>query len=498
MGLFDRIRGLFGGGQRALAPGLEVKDGIITTSNSLRGPPRRGTRELIASYKESPWLRAVVSRIGRGVASAGWTVYARASGPAPTRAAGVRVRQGPDGAYRDCSLPPAWAWGRDRGLADAYLADPDYRRRAARRRELADAGFLREVPDHPVLLVLANPNPHMSGRTALALTQTWLDIKGESFWWLTFDATGMPNGYLPIPPHWVTVPNSSSPNYRISAGGVQVEVKPEAMLWFRDPDPVDPYGRGTGVAESLGDELETDEWSAKYIKSWFYNSAMPSVIVAFEGADPKEVLRAGEKWNADHQGPSNAHRAHFSNGKMNAVRLDASFRDQQLIDLRKLSRDNVAQVFAMPPELIGIIENSNRSTIGAARYIYALGVEWPRVEFLRNELQRQLVSRWDAALVLEAEVSVPDDEERRAGLMKAMPGAFSLNEWRGEAGYAPLPEFEGKFPPLALPGQDGPPTQADAEDDADTTELEAGAEDEGEARKLALVSGEWPPRVSAP
>jgi hypothetical protein len=109
-------------------------------------------------------------------------------------------------------------------------------------------------------------------------------------------------------------------------------------------------------------------------------------------------------------------------------------------------------VWSVPPEILGIIENSNRSTISAARYIYVLGVEWPRAEFLRGEIQGQFISRWDPALVLEAEVAVPDDEDRRLAVMVAQPTCFSRNEWRAEAGHAPLPEFDGQFPD-ALPGQ---------------------------------------------
>ena len=495
MGVLDRLRGLFRASP-ALPEGLTLKDGVVVSSSmGGRGAARRGTRELIVAYREQPWLRAVTSRIARGVASAGWCIYARAVEPTSARV-GSRSRGGPNGTYRDVTTPPAWQWGRERGVRDVALASPDYERRARRRRELAETGHLRELPDHPALEVLAAPNPHMTGRAALQVTQIWLDIKGEAFWLLSFGTDGLPNGFLPLPPHWVTqTPTESQPYFRVSFGAVQLEVSPKAMIWFRDPDPENPYGRGTGVAESLGDELETDEFAAKYLKGWFFNNAMPSFIVSFEGAQAAEVTRAKEVWESEHRGYWNAHRAHFSTGKMNAVRLDASFRDQQIIDLRKLSRDNIVQVFAVPPELVGIIENSNRSTIDAARYIYALGVEWPRCEFLRAELQMQFLSRWDSALVLECEVSVPTDEDRRAGVMKSMPGAFSLNEWRGEAGYAPLPEFDGVFPPLAQPGQvptsDGPETEADAEDDADAAELESPAVEGAEEGRALKGDPPW-------
>jgi HK97 family phage portal protein len=481
MGFFDRVRGMFGMGP-SVPSSVPVESGLAVTSSGVRGPARRGTRELIAAYRDQPWLRAVTSRIARGVASVGWSVYARSVVPVATKAA-LRARQGPNGSFRDVAEAPLWRWGVDRGRADRLLGAADYGSRARRRRDLASAGELREICDHPALDVLACPNPFMTGRTALAMTQTWLDIKGEAFWLLDLGADGLPAGFLPVPPHWITqCPTDASPFFRISFSGLQLTVKPEAVIWFKDADPENPYGRGTGIAESLGDELETDEYAAKFIKAWFFNSALPSFIVAFEGAQPEQLKRAKEQWEADHRGAANAHRAHFASGKMNAQRLDASFRDQQLIDLRKLSRDTIAQVFAMPPELLGIIENSNRSTINAARFIYVLGVEWPRAEFLRSEIQLQFLSRWDPALTLEAEVSLPDDEDRRLAVMVAQPGAFALNEWRAEAGHSPLPEFDGVFPPLAQPGQVVGDVAADAEEEPNELESDDVAEAEGEER----------------
>lgn len=457
MGLWAKLFGRGRAAPAAAPAGLAtLEDRVIGASPGMRGPPRRGTRELIAAYREQPWLRAVTSRIARGVASASWCVYARASEPVAPLPGRGRMRGGPTGTFRDVGVAPSFRWGRDIAVRDSVLERGAPEARAARRRELAAAGLLREVSDHPLLDLLQSPNPQLTGRSAMSLSQIWLDIKGEAFWLLSGGADGVPTGYWPLPPHWVTaVPTASRPTFTVSAGGLQLEVKAEGMVWLRDPDPENPYGRGSGVAESLGDELETDEYAAKYLKSWFYNSAIPSFIVSFEGADPKALVRAKEKWDSEHRGVGNAHKSFFSDGKMNAVRLDASFREQQISDLRKLSRDFVAQVFAMPPEVIGIIENSNRATISAARYIYALGVEFPRVEFLRTELQQWLAPRYQGAITIEAEVQVPDDEAHRLDVMRAQPAVFACNEWRQEAGYEPLPEFEGRFPAL-MPGQEQP------------------------------------------
>ena len=201
-------------------------------------------------------------------------------------------------------------------------------------------------------------------------------------------------------------------------------------------------------------------------------------MVSFEGLDKDGIKRVEEMWNRQYSGSASANRVHFGGGKMNAVKLDSSFKEQQISELRKFQRDTVAQVFGVPPEIIGIIENSNRSTIDAATYIYALGVEFPRCEFLRAELQAKLVPAFDPTLCLECEVAIPDDETRRLAVMAAQPTVFAKNEWRAEAGYAPLKEFDGQFP-AGMPGQAPDNTKPIVPDEEPTEEPTEGP-DEGE------------------
>jgi HK97 family phage portal protein len=479
-------RNLLGLNTRASSPeGTSLEGGVVVASSASRNAPRRGTRELMIAYREQPWLRAVAGRIARGVASVEWEVYVRVEEPLRQRVR-RRHRHSPSGRFADVAGVPAFRWGRDRSVRDVRLVTGSAEQRARRRRELAAAGLLREVPDHPLLELLAHPNAEITGRSSLQMTQTWIDLKGEAFWLIT-RAKGVPTGFLAVPPHWVSAtPTDQRRTFKLSFQSLQAEIPASDVVWFRDPDPENPYGRGTGVAEALGDELETDEYAAKYVKNFFFNNGLPSAIVSFEGGTVDSVKRTEEKWNAQHGGYMNAHRVHFGLGKMNAQKLDASFKEQEIGPLRKAQRDTVAQVFGVPPEMIGIIENSNRSTIDAAAYIYVLGVEYPRCEFLRSEMQQKLVPMFDADLCLEAEVSVPDDENHALAVMNGMKGAFSLNEWRGAAGYEPLPEFDGVFPPLAMPGQEPAAPPSSTPDPA--PELEP--EDQGGEADDAPLPGE--------
>ena len=57
----------------------------------------------------------------------------------------------------------------------------------------------------------------------------------------------------------------------------------ECNLLFRVRlNPIDPFKRGLGQAEALADEIETDEYAAKFQKRFFFNDATPNLIIGTE------------------------------------------------------------------------------------------------------------------------------------------------------------------------------------------------------------------------
>lgn len=294
---------------------------------------------------------------------------------------------------------------------------------------------LREWDAHPILDMLAKANPVMTGRTAMQVTQTYMDLKGETFWLLERNQFGMPVAFWPLPPHWIQdTPTPDKPYYRVSFPMYQGNIPYTEIIWLKDPDPVNPYGRGIGYAESLGDELDTDEYASKHLKAWFYNRARPDLLISMEGAKRDELERAKAEWTNENQGVLKAFRAHFVNRPMQVTQLGQTFQDQQMVPLREFERNTVMQVFGMSPEILGVLESSNRSTIDAADYLMAKFVIVPRLEFLRTELQEQLVPLYDERIIIDYEDPTPGDKEFALNVAKSQPWILTLDEWRELAG----------------------------------------------------------------
>jgi phage putative head morphogenesis protein, SPP1 gp7 family len=282
----------------------------------------------------------------------------------------------------------------------------------------------------------------------------------------------------------------------VSFRGWQGEIPESEMVWLRDPDLENPYGRGAGIAEALGDELETDEYAAKHTKTWFYNRAVPELLIGVEQGSEEELKRAKQRWEDEHRGFFRAYRSHWYRGKLDVTQLGQSFQNMQLVELRRFERDTIINVFGVPPEILGIVENSNRATIDASDYLFSRWVLVPRLEFLRAEMQERLVPMFDERLILDYESPVPEDREYNLNVARAAPYAVTVDEFRTMMGLEELPDGKGKVfmvpfslvPMSSFGGGEGPkpeptsqPSTPASDDDSEAGEGE-GDEGKGATR----------------
>lgn len=411
---WERFKGLFG--SRPDTHGASLLSAIATRGSA----PRRGSKEMLQAYKQLPWLHAVVHRIARDVGSTKWKLYRDTS----------RVTSG---------------------------------------RKSFDGSGLEEVFSHAFLDVLNNPNPMLGRVGTFFLAQGFLEVKGEAPLIIERAKDGKALELWPAPPTWLQqLPTDAAPWFQFQANGWAAKIPESDVLWLREYDLENPYGRGTGAGDALSDELDIDKFATEHVKSWFYNRALPDAIVSVDGISKPEALRLEQDMVDKHQGTLKAGRIHVSNGKMSVQVLSQSFKEQQLQETRKAQRDTILQVYSMPPEVMGIIENSNRSTIDSAFYLYSRGVLVPRLEAMADKLTR-LAKEWDPSLVVGFASPVEEDLAFKLQVMQAQPALFAKNEWRALAGAEAVAGWDSEYPsasafPAFPSGQTEQPKQDKPED----------------------------------
>jgi hypothetical protein len=431
---------------------------LSTTRGSL---PDRSTAELLQTFNTSPWVRACAGRVADAMAATEWKLYVATNKSGQARNDVKHIQKAG---------------------------------KATRRKELKALkvhGELREVQEHLMLDMLSNGNLYSTGRDTLWLTSVWFDIVGDVFLIKERNKMGVPSSLWGVPPHWVAeTPTPQSPFFRMARGAWQQYIPASEVLWIQNPNPVDPYGRGTGLGKAIDDEIALDEYAAKHSAAFFKNSARPDVIVMpKDGGQFSDVEQARfqQFWNDQLQGFWRGFKPLFMKTPIEVKTLEQNFRNMQVKELRDQERDTIIQTWGVPPELFGIVHSSNRSTIDLAPFIFATYVLVPRLERLRDTLQYRLLTEYGDNLILDYVSPVPQDRLFQQSVMLGKPEAFYANEFRELAGLEPEDELDdvlmsGSGSPAAPsvePGNDS----TDANEPTDQLDLEAELDAE-EAKQL--------------
>ena len=388
------------------------------------------TPELLEAYNRQPWLRAAVHKISYSVSTVPWRVF---------------VARGRNGKVYD-------------GVRKLQKTN-DWRQRQRMMKSMTKEVEFVEIEDHPILDVLSSGTELFPGTLNTQLSQAYIDLVGESFQLKERNGRlnnprtqrGVVGGLVPVPPHWVSeLPTPGKPFYEIRFGssGVGELVPKEDVIFFRDPNPLNPYGRGSGISRALGDELQANEAASRTIRSRLENNSIPPFIAMPEAEgfvpDDVQLARVREEWQRRLRGPDKSGFVHFLKTKFKFEKLGNTFEELSLIPLLQNQRDTIMQVFGIPPEILGILTNSNRATIEAAETLYGMHVVKPRMEFLRSGYQRSLVPEFDDRLILEFDSPVPEDKEFELRVMQAMSWAFMADEIREKGGQEILPDESGR------------------------------------------------------
>ncbi|HUX80304.1 MAG TPA: phage portal protein, partial [Alphaproteobacteria bacterium] len=266
-----------------------------------------------------------------------------------------------------------------------------------------------KIPNHPMEQLLKKPNSNktITGYVLLYLIQVYLLLpNGESFIIKERNGLGKVTELWICPPSWIwEIPSVARPYFSVfPQGNMQaklIPVHPDDMIYFKDPDISNPYLRGMGRSNALGDDIEVDEQMVKYSKRFFYNGAIPSLVGMAPGADEATINRMEELWQQKYGGTQNAHKAAFLNFDAKIELLKETNKDLEFVEARRYIRDESHQFFNIPPELMGILESSNRSTISAAYYLYSKNVLRKKLQFIADVLNLQLISDFDDNIFLE-------------------------------------------------------------------------------------------------
>ena len=304
-------------------------------------------------------------------------------------------------------------------------------------------GDEQEITAHPFLDFWANPNPlhEMSSAALWRLLEIYLKLKGEGYFIMERDEFGRPAELWPVPTHWVQMtPYQGFPYYTVRlTNGQLMEVPVDDMFVMKDLDPYDPFKRGLGQSEALADEIETDEYAAKFQKRFFFNDATPNIIIGMPKSTEEQRKRFLAEWMQRFKSVFQSHGVATVNGDVTVNKIGESMKDMDMVNGRTFLRNAALEHYGVPREIMGITESSNRATSEAAQFIYAQNVLMPILRRREEAINHQLIPWFGDDLVWHFDDIVPRNQEfdKAVGLDGWNAGLLTKDEAREKLGMPP-------------------------------------------------------------
>lgn len=219
-----------------------------------------------------------------------------------------------------------------------------------------------------------------------------------------------------------------------------------------DIDPNNPYHEGFGKAASIMHEIEADDYILRYLTQFYVNSARPDAFIIpvakadQDLPDEKTLNRLATRLRDFHKGWANAHKLAVLSFEARIESIPTNHREMELLETRRMYRDTSHQHFGIPPEIVGIVENSNKATVVAAEHIYAKQVRMPLLHHFEDIVNSKILPKFENSqdMYFEFENILPDDDELNLEKAKEAEKArtATINEHRELLG---LPRIEGPY-----------------------------------------------------
>ena len=310
---------------------------------------------------------------------------------------------------------------------------------------------LDKIHDHPFLELIKAVNPFSNTFELMTLTQTYLELTGNCYWWIPRNDLGIPYMIWVMPSQWVKIVPSAEKfiaGYvlQVPSKGVPIPFDEEDVIHFKYPNPNNLfYGTGPTNAAVFGVGLN------KEIKSWginfFRNNANPSgVLMAKNGLNEEGFKRLKTQWNEKYRGTANAGKMAFLEGDLTYQQIGSNIRDSRFEEVSKDIRDEILAIYGVPASKLGLVEDVNRANADANDYTYQKDTILPRLTLIQEKLNEKLIPIYDKGIRCEFENAIPEDKEfhLKEKQTNIQVGFSSIDEEREKEGLDPysLPQTE--------------------------------------------------------
>ena len=312
-----------------------------------------------------------------------------------------------------------------------------------------------ELSAHPLLDLIARPNPRQDGASFLEAVASHLLLAGNAY----IEAVGIAGEganvrelYALRPDRMKVVPGPDgwplAFEYTVAAQTVRFEQSAALppILQLTLFNPLDDY-YGLSPLEAAAVAVDTHNAAASWNKALLDNAARPSGALVYGGPEGSvlsdaQFERLKKELANQYQGVGNAGRPMVLEGGLDWKAMSLSPKDMDFMEAKHSAAREIALAFGVPPMLLAIPGDNTYSNYQEANRVFWRQTVLPLASRIGGALTQWLAPAFGAGLMLAVdtdriEALSPD----RAALWERVTKApfLTVNEKRAATGYGAVP-----------------------------------------------------------
>ncbi|MFZ5733500.1 MAG: phage portal protein [Pseudomonadota bacterium] len=310
----------------------------------------------------------------------------------------------------------------------------------------------QEQPAHPLLQLIARPNPRQDGASFFEALYSHLLLAGNAYIEAVSLGEEVRELYALRPDRMKVVPGpdgwAEAYEYGVAGRSVRFDQTASAIppiLHLTFFHPLDDH-YGLAPVEPAAVAIDTHNAAARWNKALLDNAARPSGALVYAGPEgavlsDSQFDRLKRELADTYQGAANAGRPLLLEGGLDWKAMSLTPKDMDFLDAKQSAAREIALAFGVPPMLLGIPGDNTYANFQEANRVF-----WRQTVLPLATRIGASIGRWLSPQAGE-ELRVVVDTDRidalafdRVALWERIAAApfLTLNEKREATGYAPL------------------------------------------------------------
>jgi len=303
---------------------------------------------------------------------------------------------------------------------------------------------------HPLLDLIARPNPREDGARFIEAIATHLLLAGNAYV-EAVSVEALPRElYVLRPDRMKLIPGADgwpeAYEYTVAGRTVRFDqsAAPPPILHLSLLHPLDDH-YGLAPLEAASVAVDTHNAAAKWNKALLDNAARPSGALVFSGADgavlaEEQFERLKRELEDNYQGARNSGRPLVLEGGLDWKSMSLSPKDMDFMEAKHTAAREIALAFGVPPQLLGIPGDNTYANYQEANRVFFRATVLPFANRIACALGAWLTPAFgDVRVVVDADRLDALAGDRAALWSRISDAPFlTLNEKRAAVGYAAI------------------------------------------------------------